>query len=101
MRVGTILLLATCSLAGFQFGCDRNDKGSGDSHAAGAPTDAGSSDARLANNVSEGGTGNGPTTIGTGATNGVVGSEARQLIGGPGNTESGAGTTTQPAHYAQ
>lgn len=97
MRTGTILLLATFSLAGIQLGCERADKGSGDSHAIAPPTDAGASDARTANNVVQGGTGNAPTTIGTGATNGVVGNETRQAIGGPGNTESGAGTTTQPA----
>lgn len=97
MRTRTILLIALISLAALQLRCGRTDKGSGDSHAVGPPSDAGSSDARVSNNVLQGGTGNAPTTIGTGATNGVVGNETRQTIGGPGNTEAGAGTTTRPA----
>jgi hypothetical protein len=97
MRTSTLLLLAAICFAGFHFGCERADKGSGDSHAVGAPLDAGSSDARTANNVSQGGTGNAPTSFGTGATNGVVDNETRNAVGGPGNTESGAGTSTRPA----
>lgn len=97
MRTRTILLFVAIGLAGLQFGCGREDKGSGDSHAVGPPSDAGSSDARVASNVSQGGTGNAPTTLGSGATNGIVGNETRHAIGGPGNTETGAGTTTQPA----
>lgn len=97
MPKAIILLFTAMSLAGLQFGCERADKGSGDSHAASPPSDASRSDARISNNVTQGGTGNAPTTLGTGATNGVVGNETRHAIGGPGNIESGAGTTTQPA----
>lgn len=97
MRRGTTLLLASLCLAATQLGCERADKGSGDSHAVAPSPDAGASDARTANNISQGGDGNAPTTIGTGATNGLVGNETRHAIGGPGNTESGVGTTTQPA----
>lgn len=97
MRPAIILLVATLALTGLQMGCGRADKGSGDSHAVGAPSDAGSSDARLANDINQGGNGNAPTALGTGATNGIVGNETRHAIGGPGNTESGLGTTTRPA----
>jgi hypothetical protein len=96
MRARLILLFAILCLAGVQLGCDRADKGSGDSHAVAPPSDAGSSDARTAGNVSQGGTGNAPTTIGTGATNGVVGNETRHAVGGPGNIQSGQGTSTRP-----
>lgn len=97
MRSRTILLVAAICVAGWQIGCDRADKGSGDSHAVGAPSDAGSSDSRLANDVNQGGTGNAPTTLGSGATNSTIGGETRHAVGGPGNTESGAGTSTRPA----
>lgn len=97
MRKFILLLFTAITLAGLQFGCDRADKGSGDSHVVGAPSDGGSSDAPISNNVTQGGTGNGPTTLGTGATNGIIGNETRHAIGGPGNTETGAGTTTQQA----
>lgn len=98
MRLGSISMLLLVALTGFAVtGCNRDDKGSGDSHVVAPPSDTNSSNSPNSASTNVGGTGNAPTSAGTGATNGVVGNETRNTVGGPGNVESGAGTTTRPA----
>ena len=79
-------------------GCDRTDKGSGDSYTV-KPAGAvgGGSDYHPPNDQPNTSTGNAATTAGSGATNGVVGNETLNWVTGPGNTENGSGTTTRPS----
>jgi hypothetical protein len=82
-------------------GCDRADISSGDSHGV-EPSGAvgGGSDYHPPNNQPGTGTGNAGTTAGSGASNGVIGNETLNWVTGPGNTESGRGTTTRPSSTA-
>ena len=82
-------------------GCDRTDLSSGDSHRV-EPAGAvgGGSEYRPPNNEPGNGTGNAPTSAGSGATNSVVGNETLNWVAGPGNTASGRGTTTRPSDRA-
>lgn len=83
------LAAALLSAGSFTFmGCDRNDKGAGDTGTTTRPTDTA---------TGMGGTGTADTTTGAGATNGVSGNETRTAITAPGNTPNGVGITTRPA----
>jgi penicillin-binding protein 2A len=94
------LAAAAIAMAG-AIGCDRTDLSSGDGHrvqpAGGV---GGGSDYHPPNNQPGTGNGNAPTAAGSGATNGVIGNETVNWVTGPGNTESGRGTTTRPSSQA-
>jgi hypothetical protein len=82
-------------------GCDRTDLSSGDSHrveSAGAV--GGGADYRPPSDQPGSGTGNAPTSAGSGATNSIIGNETVNWVTGPGNTQSGRGTTTRPSDRA-
>ena len=87
-RVAAGFAIVLCGLA--IPGCDRTDIGSGDSHHA-EPSGAvgGGSEYHPPN-----------TPTGSGVTNGVAGNETRNRVTGPGNTESGRGTTTRPSEQS-
>lgn len=80
------LLITTFSVVG----CDKKNNTGSETGTSGPRDTAGAAAPGV------GGTGNAGTSIGSGATNGVVGSETRNAVGAPGNTETGAGSTTQP-----
>lgn len=102
MRERYVLIVAAASLAIGSLnliGCDRTEKGTGDSHSAESGTNAAPGRQGAASNAQTGlgGNGNAATTSGAGATNGVSGNETNNAITAPGNTPTGAGITTRPA----